>query len=374
MQVIEVSIKEIIVHLLRRWKTIVAIALILAIGFAALSYANHEVLDKMLVKSSNLDANNALQGESYEINIAIELTTFVGTSPDSYHITLATNDLLTKLVTRYTLLLDGAPLADVLSNSLSADFTNEELKEIVTIASPATGLLALSVKKNPMVNAQQAARDVFNYLMEQNELVTSSVTEHKLMILSETTVKNSDDVDDVPNYIKMAMLGFIIGLILGIALLTFLFLIKPTIQTPERINDTTGLFYLGGVLRKKHKTAADFVAGTMRMAYRENGIKLIAENMREMVQDGCTILFTGNIEPSTMEETAKKITKEIHREDMKVLIGSNINIDADTIRKLGESNAVVLMERLGVSRIKNIHFEKERIEMSKKPILGYVLI
>jgi capsular polysaccharide biosynthesis protein len=373
MQVVEISIKEIIVHLLRKWKTIVAIALIVALGFVAFTYVKQEFMSKSASLTSNQNEGDALRDEFYKINVAIELTTFQGTSPDSYHITLATNDLLVKVVNRYSLILEGAPLTDILGNSVTADYSNDDLKSIVTLASPSAGLLEIAVKKHANVNAQQAARDVLNYLVEQNDLVTKSVTDHKLLVLSETTtVSITNEVG--PNYSRLALVGLLVGIILSIALLTFIFLIKPTIQTPERINDTIGLNYLGGVLRRKNKSLGDLVAGTMRMAYGENGIKLISENMRELVQDKNTILFTGTVTKSAMEEIALKIAKELQQDDLNILFGTNINMDAETVKKLGKCDAVVLMERLGVSKLKNIYYEKERIEMANKPVIGYVLI
>lgn len=366
MQNVEVSIKEIVVNLLRKWKMIVLVALVFAIAFVAFTYTKQAV-----TRGKQQDAISEQNGV-YAINMAIELSSFVGTSPDSYHITLATNDLFTKLQNRYFLLAEGATLEDLLGNDVPAGLTKDEYVGIVSVKAPSAGILEIAARKNALIDPKIAAQAMREYLLKHNDVVTKSVTDHNLLFLSEVTTTGGI-VEEKSNYLIPIIIGLIIGLIFCVVILTFGYFFNPSIQTPERIKNTTEIGYLGGVLHSKYKTPSGMLAGTMRMAPKEEGIELIIENMREFLHDKKSVLFTGTVEESLLQEVTQKITNKLNRDDLTIHYGTDINGNANTIRKLVESDAVVLVERLNYSKLKNVYYEKERIEMSGKPILGYML-
>lgn len=366
MQNVEVSIKEIVVNLLRKWKMIVLVALVFAIAFVAFTYTKQAV-----TRGKQQEAISGQNG-AYVINMAIELTSFVGTSPDSYHITLASNDLYTKLQNRYFLLAEGATIEDLLGNEVPAGLTKDEYIGIVSVTAPSVGILEIAARKNALIDPKIAAQAMREYLLKSNEVVTKSVTDHNLLLLSEVTV-TSRMAEVKSTFSLSALIGFIVGMILSVVILTFSYLINPSIQTPERIKNTTGMGYLGGVLHSNQKTPSGMLAGTMRMAPKDEGIELVIENMREFLDDKQNVLFTGTVKELLLQDVIQKIADKLDRDDLTIHYGTDINGNADTIRKLVESDAVVLVERLNYSKLKNVFYEKERIEMSGKPILGYML-
>ena len=90
MDTVRISLKEILVYVVRRWKPIVIFALVLAVGLGGYGY-----LQQQTQGDATTNVGTAAQESlrSTTLSLTIDLVDFVPTSADSYHITLATNDL-----------------------------------------------------------------------------------------------------------------------------------------------------------------------------------------------------------------------------------------------------------------------------------------
>lgn len=83
MNKVEISLKEIIIYVFRRWVPIMAVALVVMMLFSGYGYIKQKAINSNAIPVAT---------SSYVLNLSIDMPTFQGTSSDSYHITLATND------------------------------------------------------------------------------------------------------------------------------------------------------------------------------------------------------------------------------------------------------------------------------------------
>jgi capsular polysaccharide biosynthesis protein len=385
MDTVRISLKEILVYVVRRWKPIVIFALVLAVGLGGYGYLQQQQTQGDATTNVGTAAQESLR--STTLSLTIDLVDFVPTSADSYHITLATNDLLGKLYERYSLVAQSANLPEILKNIVPASYSESDLSSFVTIAPKAAGLFSIVVTAPEGVDTQQAAEALYGYLSEQTDRLSQSVHKHVLASLASksasvdsaaltgaqdstvTAVAQASSAD----YVQSAVIGLLIGLVVGILFAVSVYLVTLPVQLPEQIHNQLGARYLGGVRRGKRLSFGDMLAGSLRMADEKPAMAMISANLREFAGDYKRILLTGTVSEGVIKAFAERIEKEFGDGDVFFTSGADVNKDANTIAKLADSDAVVLVERLDVSKLRCVGEEKKRLDMSGKEILGYVL-
>jgi len=100
----------------------------------------------------------------------------------------------------------------------------------------------------------------------------------------------------------------------------------------------------------------------------------MAANIAQNLDGRQSVLLTGTLPEEQVSAFAGKLAKTAGLEHVRVENGGSVNKSAQSVQALADTEAVVLVERLQTSRLKEVWQEKERVEQSGKPILGYVLI
>lgn len=372
MRTLEISLKEIFVYLLRRWKAIATIAIVVALLFVGYGYYQNSSTKV----SPDMVATDEASTDQYTLSLSIDLTAFKGTSPDSYHITLATNDLLNKIQNRYLTIVQGASFSEILKGLVPETSTEEDLRQSISVVSPLIGMLNINVVGKGKTQSEEIAEAVYKYLSKFEDPISTSVTPHSLAVLTKGVIAPVEGVATTgrkADYVFNALIGILLGLFLAIVAYSTIYLFKLPIQVPEQIHRTLGVAYIGGVQRGKRLSWADKAAGALRIASEEAAIPFLSANLRELSGGKRRILFTGMIPEKEIKELADKITIALNGSDIAVQHGADINKTTATIQSLAETDGVVLVERIDFSQVKRIHDEKERIQMSGKEILGYIL-
>ena len=370
---VEISLKEIMVYILRRWKAIIVFASVLAILVVGYNYF------KLMPRNNTNVASEAVSvapvNQATKLSLSIDLINFVATSADSYHITLATNDLLTKLTNRYLLIAQGAQYAEILKDIVPSTVSKDVLHDSIRVESPTMGVIDIAVSGIKGVDSSKVAFAVYDYLLSYTETVSKSITEHALSFVANSSdeISLSVGVKSFESVYSTALVAFIAGMIIAVLVAAVLYLICLPIQIPEQVQRQLGIRYIGGYRKKKFFSLGDKLAGSLRMAGEGEATGLVYANLKSFIGSNTKILITGSIDEGLVKAFADKIALINKEADVMFITGANINKCASGVNALMDSDAVVLVESIDHSRLKRIKDEKDRIEMSGKDIVGYVL-
>ena len=269
-------------------------------------------------------------------------------------------------------------MKEILVSKVPQDITEAELHSYIKVESSSLGVIDIVVSGPDGVDINEVANTIYMYLKSKMEEVNKSVVDHVFTYIATTTyTKNVGIVETndrgTLDHIQKAIIVFLIGLIFGIIIAGLYYIIRLPIQTPEQIQNRLDIRYLGGIQRAKRLSLADRIVGTLRMGNEEKAMGIIAANIEEFVGKKKRILVSGTVSDDIIERFIRQLSLKWSNGDFDFIGGSDINDYADTIKKLSNSDAVILVERINKSQLKKIRDEIIRIDMSSKEIIGYVL-
>ena len=446
----EMSLKELMLAILNRWKTIIVFAIVFAGLLGGYSYygrlqgmadlqdtyekeqAAYESTLSSLRTSMVYYSQTGVASEKYNkdsLLMAVDpynkqtATLSFGINVDAETVNLDISNrmilglvdlkdaLARRVLNQYLLLGRQAPLKSVLKDILPIEYEESYLREMIVVDG-ADGIITITSTGSSGIDAQRMNELMYSYMLEKQALVTSAAGVHTLEILNQYSIDQVDlalaakqaeqrtlaaengnkitelldeiktlkenkpgDPTVTPFVIKRSILGAALGFFLGLVMAILLYITHMPVQFPEQIQNQIGIRFLGGVLRRKKRAFLNWsskLAGEYLMAEEPEAIKIIVANLEEAINGYHKILVTGSLPEKALIDLIQRLSMELNRQDVEFLYGSGINTSADTIRKLAEADAVILAERLQVSRLKTVLQEKERIVLAKKPILGYV--
>ena len=449
----EMSIKEFVLAILYRWKTILIIAVLFAGLLGGYGYLDTtrnmvellDAYDKQLTAydqniqskrdsiiyyiqkriAANEYNNNSILMEVDPYNKPVTtLNLSVEVPPDTMYLdvgnqaTLGLVDLketiIQKLIGQYVILGRNAPLGELFSGITPKDYKEMYLREIVSIGKGDANTIVISATGTQTIDSERVADAMYGYLVEKTPLVAAFGGEHTLSVLgqssdfrvdndlsemqnnhrkaiagySDTVATLLDEIEEMkregrpeeprmaPRVAKQAILGFVAGGFLGVAFAFVRFLSILPVQLPEQIQERFGVRYLGGVkkrIRDPFAKIAASIRGSFLLEEEDAALQLIGANLSEVIGEHKKVLLTGSITEKEHAEFAQKLSLQPTMKDVELVPAANINKSADAVRKLGETSAVVLVERLLTSKMEAVQREKDRIDVSGKEILGYVL-
>ena len=363
MKRIEISLKEILVYVLRRWKPILAFAVTLAVVVGVYGYIWPNS-SRVGSKTKFVDNTNLLT----TLSLSIDLIDY---NPD-YGVTMSA--IFSNLGTRYLIVAQGAHLAKILDGIAPRNFSDIDLQNYVKVEIPTPGIINIVVAEADGIDSIKATEAIYGYLRHQTELFYRNVSKHELTILaSKSTFLTEDPTSLAAVLVSSEIIALGVGFVLAILGAAAIYIIGLPIQIPQQIQRQLDIRYLGGVRRKRHLSLGDRFAGLLRMDNEEKAMEIIAANVHDFAGDHKRILVTGTVTKELLKVFTQKIA-EVHRmSDVLFVHGSDINNNANTIVMLKDNDAVILVERIDESKLKRINEVKERLDMSGKEILGYVL-
>ena len=448
----EMSIKEYLLAILHRWKSVFLLALVgaLALGiggflgqtssfsqqtaeFEKQSSTNEQsinekkqLVDMLVKKASSIDdylgKSILMQADPYNkqiavITLSVDVPFDSATSAvvmESHDGTLSLVSLKThNVVNHYLALIENAHLSEVFRGVLTSSYKESNLREAIQVTNDANGIITITCVGSSLVDAGEIADAVHDYLLGKKALVSELTGEHSIAILDRSVLRVSDSTladmqadqlkqkngienqinalnleiadmqiekprEDISRTVLMrqTMLGLLAGGFIGLALAFVRFLTVLPVQLPEQIQERFGVRYLGGVKKRVRDPFAKLAASIRGdFLFEEEGtaLGLIGANLGEVIGEHKRVLLTGSLTEKENAEFAQKLALQSTLKDVDLMPAANVNKSADAVSKLAEASAVILVERLLTSKMEGVQREKDRIDMSGKEILGYVL-
>lgn len=302
--------------------------------------------------------------------------------------------------------------------SMEEMFGAEELylKELVSIREDYNGnAFTISVTHENMDLAQQMLEEVISQMEDKYQNIEDCVGKHALSVISQSinyvtdsNLANSQrenvnimneyqaNIIDLQKSIvqleekepsKPFVVGFIkyplVGLIGGVALMAvwygFLYLLDGRMHGERDLKERYGYPLLGAFalpVRKGWLSKVDgmleHMAGAVQRMPEELVYQRIATNVRNLAGSAETVLVTGTVDKAMLQKTAESLSSQIP--NVKFEAFSNPNTDNDTLRVLTETDAVILVEERGKSKIAEIQRIQEQISVLKKNVVGYIVL
>lgn len=444
---VELSMKELLIVLLRKWWIILICAAIVAGVFGIKTYTelkassdetnrryqvnldayNQEVRAKenaiqYLVNkgaAAEIYNNNSIlmQIDPFNVNAA-HMTIIVNAQRQAGEIGSASLDSINStIVGVYSSMVEGAPLAKLLSGIVSNEYPDSYLKELVTIEdtdNAKKNLLTLTAIGNEAIDPVDILSALFSFLEEQQESVAKSTTPHQLVSfgtyvsiesdpelaqlqsdkrksLAEYSIsikKIEEELDKirgskpaVPNLIrgsvKNAAIALLISVIFTVFFIIFDYIVHIPIQTDEQIQAQLGIRYLNGGLYKKGKLFGrwgDKLSGMERLASEKDIKALVHANIKE---GACgkfdLVLVTGTVAQGVVDDLASELTQLCDEQRTQFVALRDVANNASAIETLEKTQAVIFVERIGESKLKKVYRGFERVQQSDKVIIGYTL-
>jgi len=456
---IEISVKEIIVHLLYHWVPILLTAFTLAAFLGVYSYfSQKEILtsyDQELstaqadaelaiaeLEAKKIEADHLEEKNSVEIVLAKVKVSYLSFRISVNPVMIDINNVAKE----YISLFQKTSLQDVFEEVIPGKFDENFLRYLVVLNEDKNGsidpndpgLMTIRALGSDYLDSSVLANTLFKYFVSKEAAVTLaagqntlSIVDHKIVSLSESNVDqkiaaeliaqadskissvvvagdiqkavnllSKDELltlynaeilrindgiatmqqqrpDIVSRTISVAGIGAIIGTVLGLLVTMIGYVFRLPVLIPEQPQTQLGIRYLGGIRRKKGFLFArlgDKLAGSFLLSPSiEETIAISSANIHEAITEDLKILFTGTVPLAIIREFAQRLkeTGELHKAEF--VVSDDVNKNADAIRKLSEADSVILVERLRLSTLRRIKQEQDRINVSGKRIVGYVL-
>lgn len=313
---------------------------------------------------------------------------------------------------RYFTLAEDAPIKLLFNSFSQNEYDEKYLREMYKVSKGTFDIIRIAVFGNKDIDADKCVQAVYDYLLSKQEAVTEgSGIKHSISILSRSDSREIDaslktlqskqkqqlekiesEIKSIEvlilekpveteapvasyNFLSQAPIGAAIGITVGIFLISLLYVLRLPVQLPEQMQRQLGIKYLGGIKRRsKFLNPGAKLAGSLRMLEEDKAIKLISVNISEVLGEHRKILVTGSAPEDALEAFIKSMEKTLKLENISFGFAKDVNADAEAVSMLSDADAVLLVERLNHSRMRKVNQVKERIEISGKEILGYVLV
>ena len=457
---IELSLKELVIAVLYRWRLVLVFAVVIALVMAGFGYFtrinNMDALQNVYEKhitaweqslKAKQDTIESLTEKASAAKIYNQESLLMEIDPFNnqvatislYAQTAQANDspapldpemqaaTVKRLVDQYMVVAVNAPLETVFAGLLPREYREAYLREVIRVQkgletdvsaagyppNESQGIITITIFGNKNYDAQDLALAMYQYLLSKKDLVTASAGEHTLSILGQSSVIREDqnladiqtaqrnmaaessnqittlmdEISDLrakkpsapatfPYAVKNGIIGGLVGLFLGIVASILIYLAQLPLQAPEQLQNQLGIRFLGGTRRKYRGWPARWgarLAGSMLLADEGEAMKIIAANLKEAIGSHRSILLTGTLPESLIREFAEKLSGAFQHPDVTLTPVADINASAESIVKLSQADAVILVERLHVSGLRKVYQEKERLRLAGRDILGYAL-
>lgn len=183
----------------------------------------------------------------------------------------------------------------------------------------------------------------------------------------------------VKSSIKYTILGGVLGGFLAVFFACVAFLMSDKMVSEKELRKRYRIKVLAvlPVIKKKRILSGidrwiDRLDGKADSISEEAGYELVAANLCNYAGDSKKIMVTGTVSLDKLKEIAEKIGKLCS--DMTLMVGADLNEEADTVSRLPECDAVILVEQCGISRYSQIEKEIETVQNVKKEIVGAVIL
>jgi len=483
---IDIEIKDIIWELVRRWRIIVALAVICGVALTAYQYRidmnktdvvtvkktqeeleasmGTQDLDEVTAavalrrqadeRSAYMEASELMKINPYEENVVF-LQYYV--SADSETLSLDANDA-------YIAYVNQGALATAIAESGSYELEQVYLAELISVvkeeagayinAKSASDRMALTVESGAEERvftvkvigsskeaAEALAADVKTSLQAYSSVVAANIGAHQLKLMTENsaviadqslaelqnwnatsikTISNNLDsmknemtgdqitlytyrttvVEEVTNTtavaattekvvtisLKHAVIGVVVGIILGCAVIAVLYLFAAALRNGEEVKNLYGIKILGYVddsafRKKKLFGFVDSLIvklenmGKKKLTFEQEVQMICANILLNCEKNEATEVFLASSAGEKIPEAVvKAIVDKCAQRNISVITGSDIAYDAETLEKLVKVGRVVFDEKERVSLYDEMYREIVLCKEHDVDVIGMVVV
>lgn len=231
------------------------------------------------------------------------------------------------------------------------------------------GLLEQQQKRRDAVSA---LRTQFTELTERYDELKDEIQKIKAPTVSMASAAKSS--------IKMAIIGAFIGLLIACMIICVQTTLGNRIASADDLARRQGIRILGALPANPAKLASMKKPDCffrrkvgLSVSTNEAGIYAAATSyLASAYPEAGTVLVAGNAEESYIQAACEAMQTALP--EVKFLKGSNLASDAETIRRIGQCDLVVLVEHTGVSTYGDVSQETETVKRLKGTVAGVLMI
>lgn len=172
---------------------------------------------------------------------------------------------------------------------------------------------------------------------------------------------------------KNAVIGFLLGMLLALICLSFRLLSKAKALSANDLSKRYRLPVLGVICGKNSRCRIDrYIACKRGVACGSGNEELAVENLRLAAGDAQRVLLVGTADRAAIDALCGALAPKLA--PLHVCAGGDVCTDAESVRELGNCDAVVFAERIGVSSYHAIDREILKVLSTGRPVLGFILV
>lgn len=433
MRSVEISLKEILVYILYKWIPILLCGVIIASfigGYSFLKIPRGEALERIKEENQKIVAENeaeilATNAKIAELEQYIEniqsLSSFTNKKIAKVEADIAFDPITTdisRVRSGYTNLFRSMNLQNTLSGLIPADYSDDHLRLLIKIGiksdAKTPNKLTITSLGGDGFDAQAVVEKVFEYFTQQHADKLNTYGEHSLTFMNfalddakdrqtlfdDEIKKQQNSINELKgaisynkdiiketrelegtslnSLIKPVTFGFVLGIVLGVVIMALTYVIRLVLVIPEQVQERLNIRYIGGLNYRPAltigKLAEVAAGGFLFFKHKVEAIDYIVVNLSEMISENSTLLVTGSVPSEVLTSFSDDLVNTGKLSDsIKMIISQDITTTADGIDKLLQTDYVVLVERLGMSTLKRVKHQSDRIALSGKCLMGYVL-
>ncbi len=396
MQVSELRLSDLFVLLLRKWRSIVAVGLVLALclgipllGLRVIELSNPDNLAKLQAEYetelAQYQKDVAVVDQEIRINeecIAVAQSELSGMKDkkESYEQNIeklkaeieSYNQQIAALEQKVAALKaekdnenDAAALAKLDEEILNTQTTISQCYEKAhlcrqEISTTQAEIVALPTDGNKLITSITKYEDTIEELQKNREK------------LKEPSAPGMGVAGGVAYFAKFAIIGFAVGVLLAMVWILFATIAGGKLLSAKQAA-SYGITALGVWPERSRK----FLACVDRLIVRKTSktqpdADLVCANIAAAIGDNKRILICGGAAKSCIDEIAEKV-KQNHADAEILSAGSHLN-DAKAVEGLLACDAVVLVEKAYSSSMETIYDLNQRAQKLNKDVLGMVLV
>jgi len=445
----EIDLKDLIFYIVKRWRQILLIAVILAVVLGGYKLCRGVLNDKQYVddlqktydsdfKSYHLTKdgyerkiNTLVQNidyeENYEKNSVLfqldpfnkcvaKMNLFIRTEEEYNSINMV--DPADSLVKAYSSMLKSKSTIEKASLENSLDISY--LRELLNIEADYNGnMISITVTYKDENGAQKILDTILDSIKTSQNEVESNLGIHSIIFMNgETSMIADQKLADFQNErsdkltqmqknleetqlaldelvepqqptnesfsgvlksaIKYGFAGGVFGAFMVAFIFCIIYMMNPRLRSSEEFISRFNTKILGTfsteVVRKKQSKLDIWINKLEGKEYISKGdvIKRIIAGITIYTEMEKTILLTGTVEPDLLKNIQLEI--KAHFPELIFEIGIDMNRNFETLTRLTAVDGVILVEKCGVSKYKDIENELEIICNLNKKIIGSIIL
>jgi len=337
-------------------------------------------------------------------NMDVAYFTGYSTNPVDY--------VLTKIKNQYSAMWMSADLGALMG--VEFGMSDMAVREIITLGINDGAMMQLQVSAPTAEETEALAKAAYKIILGFKSDIEEASFSHSISILNESTRLSDDNklkaklsaeedtiaelrkavtsletelanlnppsapagsASIVKGAVKYAVVGAVLGLIIGAVWVMFIGMTTGLIMNSVEIENSTGLAFLGsaGAKHRGISALADAIAGERVWKSRESGAEYIAARLGAAQEERKSLLFASTLEKAD-EKTLELLKEKLAAAGYSISCCIDAQHSAAFVSELNKADALVLLEKVGTSRINGIIDIVSIADSEGTDIAGFVCI